>query len=192
MREPLSWRLHHRRCRGITPACAGTTCGAAGRGRSGGDHPRVCGNHFLQCKRFGFQAGSPPRVREPRAAISGGEFLAGITPACAGTTLQFSENCVKRWDHPRVCGNHRFNKSSANSCRGSPPRVREPLFRLSMPYLLMGITPACAGTTLLALFNLIVMRDHPRVCGNHATAATTTNVVEGSPPRVREPQATSA
>ena len=49
---------------GITPACAGITCGCHGCGFHGLDHPRVCGNYMGFPPFFLVPLGSPPRVRE--------------------------------------------------------------------------------------------------------------------------------
>ena len=48
--------------------------------------------------------GSPPRVRGKRDDKGIFEFLLGITPACAGKTLEMLYNAKDIWDHPRVCG----------------------------------------------------------------------------------------
>ena len=48
-----------------------------------------------------------------------------------------------------------------------------------------GITPACAGNSNLARFNLYRFKDHPRVCGEQLTDGLAHALVIGSPPRVR-------
>ena len=51
--------------------------------------------------------------------------------------------------------------------------------------LLQRIIPAYAGNTLGALYERTLLRDHPRVCGEHRTVSENTVVVPGSSPRMR-------
>ena len=131
--------------------------------------------------------GSPPRVREPLSKRIPDCSRKGITPACAGTTASCTAGGSFAKDHPRVCGNHPFCLVEPVSHPGSPPRVREPLSEIAKAIPQVGITPACAGTTLTQKTNSITLRDHPRVCGNHGSTRWDSTVPQGSPPRVREP-----
>ena len=90
MREPLIASAGYFEFAGITPACAGTTSTHRGWLSGSGDHPRVCGNHFILPNKYDGVAGSPPRVREPpnSCEMAAGRFR--ITPACAGTTPQYN------------------------------------------------------------------------------------------------------
>ena len=47
-----------------------------------------------------------------------------ITPAYAGKSNHFAQNCAKIEDHPRVCGEKRTTETPWSSCAGSPPRMR--------------------------------------------------------------------
>ena len=47
------------------------------------------------------------------------------------------------------------------------------------------ITPACAGNSFGFPQLLLLLRDHPRVCGEQAVTPETVKVWAGSPPRVR-------
>ena len=49
----------------------------------------------------------------------------------------------------------------------------------------MRITPACAGKTLLCIYQNQYESDHPRVCGENAFFRTVAILQRGSPPRVR-------
>ena len=88
----------------ITPACAGKSnrnCNCTSRFE---DHPRVCGEKFLNPLLYLWLLGSPPRVRGKADVRRRGAYTYRITPACAGKReklLFFSE---KNKDHPRVCG----------------------------------------------------------------------------------------
>ena len=130
-----------------------------------GDHPRVCGEKSFIFLKLLRQPGSPPRVRgevfadrsmnpnegsPPRVR---GEvekcrvdiFSKGITPACAGrSTAATCSGRVAR-DHPRVCGEKALREIQVIRSVGSPPRVRgEAICKRSL-YLILRITPACAG-----------------------------------------------
>ena len=48
-----------------------------------------------------------------------------------------------------------------------------------------GIIPACAGSTPSAPEVVGGVRDHPRMCGEHAFASSSTLVAVGSSPHVR-------
>ena len=167
VREPPGAGLCNGDVLGITPACAGTTCRDGGARRGDRDHPRVCGNHAQGRKGRTRGVGSPPRVREPLLDRLLAVPVRRITPACAGTTSLMLKSAVAGGDHPRVCGNHSPARPSFVEVVGSPPRVREPLAERDFSGKALGITPACAGTTALTAEMNALLRDHPRVCGNH-------------------------
>ena len=50
---------------------------------------------------------------------------------------------------------------------------------------LLGITPACAGKSVIWLVWIIRRRDHPRVCGEKTERVLPGCIRQGSPPRVR-------
>ena len=49
----------------------------------------------------------------------------------------------------------------------------------------VGITPACAGKSLLNTDNTTAARDHPRACGEKPPSCPEMSTNEGSPPRMR-------
>ena len=69
--------------------------------------------------------------------------------------------------------------------RGSSPRMRgtRPVFLLDR--LHDGIIPAYAGNTSLPRPYSTRSRDHPRVCGEHATSCLMASMSAGSSPRMR-------
>ena len=108
-----------------------------------------------------------------------------ITPACAGKTAVKYFAGLHSQDHPRVCGENASASLRCSACGGSPPRVRGKLFFYVSPICYIRITPACAGKTVAYGKNQGSFKDHPRVCGENRFYKRRTNVVEGSPPRVR-------
>ena len=68
---------------------------------------------------------------------------------------------------------------------GSPPRMRGKVAAAVPALFLRGITPACAGKSLLNTDNTTAARDHPRVCGEKPPSCPEMSTNEGSPPRMR-------
>ena len=94
-----------------------------------------------------------------------------ITPADAGKTFPFRLSKSIVWDHPRGCGENILSPDASRRRMGSPPRMRgKPVFRLTV-CISFRITPADAGKTkYLPLFKLLI-RDHPRGCGENLSTA---------------------
>ena len=129
--------------------------------------------------------GSPPRVRGKRLRICTAIPRKRITPACAGKTIHAVYPAHFTRDHPRVCGENRGCSALTYAGVGSPPRVRGKRNQESEHGFACGITPACAGKTLLVLERRKNEKDHPRVCGENRSSAKSLAVSPGSPPRVR-------
>ena len=77
---------HHWWCRGIIPACAGSTQTLPVSTRPYRDHPRMCGEHDPPCWSLHVFQGSSPHVRGAPKGRSGSKDGTGIIPACAGST----------------------------------------------------------------------------------------------------------
>ncbi len=147
VRGPHRYVLNLNLACGITPACAGTTCTLYLLLKMVWDHPRMCGDHVYYV------------FKEP--------IDLWITPACAGTTRGGALRHSLLRDHPRMCGDHPRCSNLPTHHKGSPPHVRGPLGYRLFRLLQIGITPACAGTTIKDMAMKYVMGDHPRMCGDH-------------------------
>ena len=112
-------------CPGITPAYAGKSDRHCNRSCVCEDHPRLCGE---KCDRncmgafdsritpayagksfvvSTFQTrtlGSPPPMRGKAGCSHNKYKMYGITPAYAGKRHGADVQGVRRWDHPRLCG----------------------------------------------------------------------------------------
>ena len=88
-------------------------------------------------------------------------------------------------DHPRVCGEKQLQHLIATAIQGSPPRERGKVAALGGVGRRLGITPACAGKSILIDLGGAPGRDHPRVCGEKGGGAGIEGCALGSPPRVR-------
>ena len=125
-------------------------------------------------------------MREKRIVTVVQTLAPGITPAYAGKTVFFEEQVRFDEDHPRVCGKNYMQGELDFSSAGSPPRMREKRPLMALGRELNRITPAYAGKTKSSLLNLVVVQDHPRVCGKNHFKSLISNLVAGSPPRMRE------
>ena len=92
-------------------------------------------------------------------------FYSRITPAYAGKRPVVAAVLNRVRDHPRLCG-EKFVKSFKHvRTPGSPPPMRG---KALMPESFVNqarITPAYAGKSLVVKSNVLVARDHPRLCG---------------------------
>ncbi len=109
----------------------------------------------------------------------------GIIPAYAGNTYSPSNPRFLGGDHPRVCGEHPVQNSTAFANGGSSPRMRGTLMSLAICRFSPGIIPAYAGNTAIFPTRAFIMRDHPRVCGEHALGLHQSYPTGGSSPRMR-------
>ena len=150
---------------GIIPAYAGNTATSAQAGGIGRDHPRVCGEHKNTPAAQSRRAGSSPRMRGTRTQLDCVGVFVGIIPAYAGNTT-----------HPYAFG---------NGGQGSSPRMRGTRQSARRPRVTQGIIPAYAGNTWDLEVKDAVVRDHPRVCGEHAEYVARAAVEGGSSPRMR-------
>ena len=150
---------------GITPACAGKRRRSERAQFKRRDHPRVCGEKARTLIVQDEPQGSPPRVR--------------------GKAKKRHLGGWKKGDHPRVCGEKFTCFAHRSTLPGSPPRVRGKVLAAGLNDLVDGITPACAGKSLLPPSAPFPVRDHPRVCGEKPKYAQSIQPYQGSPPRVR-------
>ena len=135
------------RLRGIIPACAGSTCRRLWDCHRSGDHPRMCGEHSVKSPRHDGRSGSSPHVRGALLPLSPSCHRCGIIPACAGSTSRPGEYRDCKRDHPRMCGEHFCPAVRHPARKGSSPHVRGARGRVAIVLTLIGIIPACAGST---------------------------------------------
>ena len=152
-----------------------------------GDHPRVCGEHFVPtimgsvslgssrvCGEHrtltdenGEPWGSSPRMRGTHQIRDVSADIHGIIPAYAGNTMLTRPGHTQLGDHPRVCGEHRLAGLVGHVPGGSSPRMRGTPERHHVAPRQGGIIPAYAGNTRRSSNAPSPTRDHPRVCGEH-------------------------
>ena len=109
--------------------------------------------------------GSSPHARGALEAGAAIEDVAGIIPACAGSTRRAASGGRTSGDHPRTRGEHRLD---TRGCQGT-----------------VGIIPACAGSTSSRCYSQMSARDHPRMRGEHTDTDYWIPVASGSSPHAR-------
>ena len=154
-----------RGCNRITPAHAGKSLSDPRPSRSCRDHPRACGEKTYSAENVSFNQGSPPRMRGKVACKVKPVCYKGITPAHAGKRTTPISRVWSVWDHPRACGEKRFDELSGNDPQGSPPRMRGKVAREDV--------------------SKTVQLDHPRACGEKLPRVFVFGPAAGSPPRMR-------
>ena len=93
--------------------------------------------------------------------------------------------CEGAFGKPRVCGEKFHPGVTANSIKGSPPRMRGKVARFFVRALQYRITPAYAGKRNASTVTQHTAKDHPRVCGEKHVATSATGTGTGSPPLMR-------
>ena len=106
------------------------------------------GEHFVEAGDANREGESSPHARGARDATELGEHLAGIIPACAGSTCYRGSHRRTRRDHPRMRGEHRMIPGTSLGEMGSSPHARGALRVERREQQAGGIIPACAGSTL--------------------------------------------
>ena len=177
---------------GIIPAYAGNTSGVMHPTRRVWDHPRVCGEHRRAYIQRLETQGSSPRMRGTLSLHLHDGQQHGIIPAYAGNTVWVCVEIFPCGDHPRVCGEHDFITRQLASLPGSSPRMRGTHVAWNADAIRWGIIPAYAGNTCGNERAIPRWGDHPRVCGEHSTGASTRLWCGGSSPRMRGTHGASA
>ena len=163
------------------------------------------GEQITETLRDGDFVGSPPLARGTVGAVSQLRPGAGITPACAGNSLQMVILTEYFRDHPRLRGEQYFYFCHPSAFQGSPPLARGTAIYARMwgfvkgsPPLARGtgyarlrmargrrITPACAGNSNSNCFPIPLSWDHPRLRGEQHRRGQGPLCRLGSPPLAR-------
>ena len=178
-------RAHGHRLGGIIPACAGSTQSWPPSPRKRWDHPRMRGEHGGDGFSFRSIKGSSPHARGALARPDGDFRLAGIIPACAGSTSSRPGPTGRARDHPRMRGEHVVPVVAGYNLMGSSPHARGARHSGIHFDTKQGIIPACAGSTSCPTSAWTSSRDHPRMRGEHSSWESTVNLASGSSPHAR-------
>ena len=112
------------RRRRIIPAYAGSTSDRSATAGSGGDHPRIRGEHETDTTTSRLRAGSSPHTRGALQVAAFLHLRVGIIPAYAGSTRPTRRQAGYAPDHPRIRGEHLARGPVASRPVGSSPHTR--------------------------------------------------------------------
>ena len=129
------------------------------------DHPRVGGEKITDETIGTVIQGSPPRRRGKDFLLFHRLFAQRITPAWAGKSFSTSPKSCRAGDHPRVGGEKWLYLDDFFCLAGSPPHRRGKVDLDGGLSEAVGITPAQAGKSKLALCTPSCPTDHPRAGG---------------------------
>ena len=149
----------------ITPAYAGKSHDRRRSGCRSRDHPRLCGEKGSYEGGEAIGLGSPPPMRGKGSECSHNHPSQRITPAYAGKSSRFGCGFLRRWDHPRLCG----EKLPAEGKNVDTERI----------------TPAYAGKSPVTEQEVQNGEDHPRLCGEKLSSLSSIFAPQGSPPPMR-------
>ena len=167
---------------GITPAYAGKRVNALIWSRSIWDHPRLCGEKVILNRFTAFTIGSPPPMRGKVLRENGSVYEIRITPAYAGKRVRVPHTHILYRDHPRLCGEKFHNAYNSPLRLGSPPPMRGKAAHYTGGSIECRITPAYAGKSKQAFFDLLNVGDHPRLCGEKFASVASARAGTGITP----------
>ena len=108
-----------------------------------------------------------------------------ITPAYAGKRRPVHPETCRARDHPRLCGEKDIFSAGVRHAVGSPPPMRGKVFLAPLVLSVIRITPAYAGKSVAQAALNVIMRDHPRLCGEKCLRHMQSICYLGSPPPMR-------
>ena len=149
------------------------------------DHPRIRGEHRATAFERGNRLGSSPHTRGALFAANRLRVRLGIIPAYAGSTNTNRTRTHDKRDHPRIRGEHIFQKVLNRRDLGSSPHTRGALRGPISRGPHRGIIPAYAGSTDCAEWVGTMTRDHPRIRGEHCSKISARWPARGSSPHTR-------
>ncbi len=88
-----------------------------------------------------------------------------ITPAYTGKRYNLLLHWSRKEDHPRIHGEKICAMRVSSDFVGSPPHTRGKGTRDAVWFYVRGITPAYTGKRQFTIFNIPIIKDHPRIHG---------------------------
>ncbi len=143
------------------------------------------GEHVWHVRPLKSSWGPSPRARGAPEGRRGARRRPGTIPACAGSTEGPRQGSTRRWDHPRVRGEHYSSTTATPDIKGPSPRARGALVDHHRCRREPGTIPACAGSTGRRSSSRPRPGDHPRVRGEHECVHDGTPLRQGPSPRAR-------
>ena len=88
------------------------------------EHPRVCGENYMNFVIVVEPYGTSPRMRGKHSTALAALSSDRNIPAYAGKTATDHSQGPPRQEHPRVCGENRRQTHRCHKCNGTSPRMR--------------------------------------------------------------------
>ena len=130
-------------------------------------------------------AGSSPHTRGAPLRPVPESLCRRIIPAYAGSTVRIQIGGFDFEDHPRIRGEHVMVTGCSLGAAGSSPHTRGARDLDPRAGPAGRIIPAYAGSTWSSSSRMVVVRDHPRIRGEHDVAAPHRRARLGSSPHTR-------
>ncbi len=143
------------------------------------------------CRRVPFSLlapGSSPHARGARYPRWCWTTALRLIPACAGSTSGRGATLRAFQAHPRMRGEHPAFRAPSIRMRGSSPHARGAHVPVVDGGPVLGLIPACAGSTAPATHALERRGAHPRMRGEHAIDDPDSGIAFGSSPHARGAQ----
>ena len=185
MRGTENPRVLRAQCARFIPAHAGNSVCLVIRHLPQPVHPRACGEQMTHLKLIEVAHGSSPRMRGTDCLRVIAVVNIRFIPAHAGNRPGSCHSKLGRTVHPRACGEQLSTLVMASIDSGSSPRMRG---TASPPEVLMSkhrFIPAHAGNRWPSQSAPSPAAVHPRACGEQVQDSDTTDVADGSSPRMR-------
>ena len=160
-------QLHLARGDGLIPAHAGSTEEDFQPHQARPAHPRSRGEHLSDKEITDYIAGSSPLTRGAPPHHDEGTRHAGLIPAHAGSTRNFSSSTCSVTAHPRSRGEHITEVAESSMLPGSSPLTRGAHLVAALLEQRAGLIPAHAGSTRRPARRSARQRAHPRSRGEH-------------------------
>ena len=167
------------------PAYAGNTCRGFRRADTDAVHPRIRGEHNQSRGLASPITGSSPHTRGTRGATTFPSWRRRFIPAYAGNTEPLETQGGTHAVHPRIRGEHLLGAAEQRHDGGSSPHTRGTLVRDLRTMCHRRFIPAYAGNTPTRCAGGSWLAVHPRIRGEHMSAARAWNRVTGSSPHTR-------
>ena len=183
--EHVGWAWEGVKLVGSSPHTRGARHGSVGKATLEGIIPAYAGSTYAAHKTAIEAGGSSPHTRGARGLGGWRGRRRRIIPAYAGSTYERVRRSPRRWDHPRIRGEHP-SRALRSLCRsGSSPHTRGARLPLGAPAWAAGIIPAYAGSTRRRPDRVSWIQDHPRIRGEHEPIPTPKGDMMGSSPHTR-------
>ena len=166
---------------GSSPHTRGTQVRTQTLTLSGGDHPRIRGEHLpLRSLLLGEIGIIPAYAGNTSSPYRLSTAWTGSSPHTRGTRRWSARLRLRCWDHPRIRGEHlRVGLPLGGGVGIIPAYAGNTVQFLKGPPLNVGSSPHTRGTPTMRPSTRVTAQDHPRIRGEHRDRGTQGQVGRG-------------